>query len=290
MITVSKVSNADDFAQFIKELGVKGAVSIVKPNWNNANSYTSAERLHWLFSALRGRTKIINSYSLYRNELNTGSTRREAFSPTKAKAHWKWIKAQDEWFLKFSGIDKILSRHSVEYINVTEEMWSMKTLDPDEVRDFVDTKYGILVSQEMYSFVPSRISELRGSTLLSITSSHKGSQRLLSTENLLSLIPDPARRIKWYGKDGSRFSQSIVDINKIYRSLLSPCYWINEIEGTGLFVGSKNSLEADAVAARLLNIDPKTIEYFRRAANVFGGYDEKLSAKLPRFQKLLEAL
>lgn len=290
MITVGKVNNADDFARFIKELGVKGTVSIVKPNWNNANSYTSAKQLHWLFSALRGRTKIVDGYSLYRNELNTGPDRREAFSPTKAKARWKWIKEQDEWFLKFSGINKVLSSHSVEYINITEDVWSLKTLDPDEVRDFVDTKYGILVSQEMYSFVPTRISELRGSTLLSITSSHKGSQRLLSTENLFSLIPDPARHIKWYGKDGSRFSQSIVDINKIYRSLFSPCYWINEIEGTGLFVGSKNSLEADAVAARLLNMDPKKIAYFKHAANVFGEYDEKLPAILPKLQKLLKTL
>ena len=290
MITVGKVNNADDFAQFIKELCVKGPVSIVKPNWNNANSYTSAKRLHWLFSALKGRTKIIDGYSLYRNELNTGPERREPFNPTKAKARWKWIKEQDEWFLKFSGIDKVLSKYSVEYINITEDVWSMKTLDPGEVRDFVDTKYGILMSQEMYSFVPIRISELRGSTLLSITSSNKGNQRLLSTENLYSLIPNPARHIKWYGKGGSRLSQSIVDINKIYRSFFSPCYWINEIEGMGLFVGSKNSLEADAVAARLLNINPEKIEYFRHVVNVFGGYDEKLTANLPKLQKLLKAL
>lgn len=284
MVIVSRVAKPKDFRRFLKELDIQGAVFVVKPNWGNANSFTSAKTLDWLFSTLRGRIKVIEGYTAWRNELNTGPETQEIITPSNARAKWLWIKEQDKWFLRFSSINEILTKHDVEYINVTEEIWSNRTLDPNEVRDFVDSKYGILVSQEMYNFVPTRIYELRDSTFISLNNSRAriGEQASLSTKNLFGLIPDPARYAKWHGKNDSHLSQNIVDINKIYRSLFSPCYWINEIKELGVFVGSKNSVEADAVTAKLMGIDPETIGYLRHAANVFGGYDKKVLAKLPK--------
>jgi len=282
MVIISKATSAKALCEFLENLELKGAVFVVKPNWNYANAFTSAEKLDWLFSFLKGSIKIIEGYSPWRNELNTQLKLQEVISPTNAKMKWQWIKEQDKWFLEYSGIDKILSKHRVEYINVTEEFWSMKTLDPDELRDIVDNKYGVLVNQEMYDFLPSNIYALRGSTMISFNSSYNLEDHVpLSTSNLFTLIPDPIRHIKWRGRNLSRFSQSIVDINKIYRGVFSPSYWINEIMGKDIFVGSKNSVEADAVTAKLMGYDAEKINYLLHAAKVFGDYDHKILHKIP---------
>ena len=282
MVVVGKVATEEDFQQFVQELGVQGNIFVVKPNWSNAHTFTSAETLDKLFSALKGRIKVIEGYSAWRNELNIGPERRKVITASNAKAKWQWIKEQDRWFLQFSGIDKVLAKHDAEYVNVTEEVWLTRTLDPDEVRDLVDSRYGVIVSQEIYGFVPTKIYEIKGSTLISINNSRRiGEQISLSTKNLFGLIPQPNRQKKWHGKDNSRLSQSIVEINKVYRSLFSPCYWINEIEGKDFLVGSKNSLESDAVTAKLLGLDPDDIDYLKHIANVFGGYDKRVLAKIP---------
>lgn len=282
MVVVGRVTNAQDLHNFLMELDVQGMIFVVKPDWGNANTFTSAETLDWLFSALKGVVKVVEGYTAWRNELNTGPEPQEVITPRNAKAKWQWIKEQDQWFLKHSGIDKVLAKHNVEYINVSEEVWSMRTLDYNEVRDFVDGKYGILVSQEMYEFVPTKIYELRDSAFISLNNSRRTRETVsLSTKNLFGLIPDPARYGQWHGKNDSRLPQSIVDINKIYRSLFSPCYWINEIKELGVFVGSRNSAEADAVTAKLMGIDPEKIDYLRHVANVFGDYDRKVLQNIP---------
>jgi hypothetical protein len=283
MVIVGRVAKAADFRRFLKKLEVKGLIFVVKPNWSTAHTFTSAETLDRLFTALKGRIKVVEGYTAWRNELNTGPEPQEVVTPSNAKAKWQWIRDQDAWFLSYSGIDKVLEKHSVEYTNVTEEIWSTRTLDTNEVRDFVDSKYGILVNREMYGFVPNKVYELRDSAFISLSNARRTRETVsLSTENLLGLVPDPARYEKWYGKNNSRLPRSIIDINKIYRSLFSPCYWINEVEELGVFVGSKNSVEADAVTAKLMGIDPQKIGYLRHAAQVFGGYDKKVLEKIPK--------
>jgi uncharacterized protein (DUF362 family) len=286
MVVVGRVTTEEDFHSFLEKLEVKGAIFVIKPNWNTMENSTSAQTLDWLLSALRGNVKIIDGYSAWRNQLSLGSGQREAVTPSNARMKWQWIKEQDKWFLKHTGTDKVLEKHEVEYINVTEEVWSMKTLEASDVRDLVDSKYGVLLSREMYNFVPTRIYELRGSTFISLNSSHYSHGEIsLSTSNLFTLIPDPTRHVKWSGRNQTRFSQSIVDINKIYRSIFSPCYWINEIRDKGVFVASKNSVEADSVAAKLLGLNPQDINYLSRLAKVFGDYDKTLLAKLPNLNQ-----
>jgi hypothetical protein len=283
VVVVSKVASAGDLNQFLKELDVQGKIFVVKPNWSNARDFTTAQTLDWLFSSLKGVIKVIEGYTAWRNELNTGPKPKEVVTPSNARAKWRWIKEQDAWFLRFSGIEKVLTKHGVEYINVTEEVWSARALESEEVRDLVDSRYGVLTSQEMYGFVPTKIYELRDSTLINLNNSRQIEGGIsLSTKNLFGLIPDPARYRKWHGKNDSRLSRSIVEINKIYRSLFSPSYWINEIKEKDTFVGSRNSVEADAVTAKLMGVDPEKIPYLKYAAGVFGGYNKKVLDKIPR--------
>jgi hypothetical protein len=283
MVVIGKVTDAKTFSSFLKELNVHEKIFVVKPNWSNAHTYTSAETLNWLFSALKSNIKVIEGYSAWRNELNVGPQPTETITPTNAKAKWPWIKEQDKWFLQHTGIAQVLADHGVTYINVTEECWSTRTMDPDEVREFVDSKYGVIVNREMYRYVPTKIHQLRDSALISMNLSRDGHEPVsLATNNLIGLIPDPARFRKWQSKSERHLSQSIIDINKIYRSFFSPCYWINQIPKQSLLVGSRNSVEADAVTATLLGYDPGEIGYLRHAATVFGGYDEKVLTQIPK--------
>jgi hypothetical protein len=281
MVVVSRVASAEDMRRFLGELDVRGRTYVVKPNWGNACDFTSAQTLDWLLSALAGKAKVIEGYTAWRNELNVGPVAKDVITPSNAKAKWRWIKEQDEWFLRFSGIDKVLAEHRVEYINVTEEVWSDRVLEPEETRDLVDTRYGMLTNQELYRVVPAKLYELRGSTLISLNYSRQMEGGVsLSTKNIFGLIPHPARYGKWHGKNDSRLPRSIVEINKVYRSLFSPCYWINEIKGRGVFVGSRNSVEADAVTARLMGVDPEQITYLRHVAGVFGDYDRSVLTQI----------
>ncbi len=285
MVVVSKVASAEDLRRFLSELDVHGMIFVVKPNWSNAHDFTSAQTLDWLLSSLTsmGKVKVVEGYSAWRNELNTGPEPKEIVTPSNAKAKWPWIKEQDEWFLKFSGIGKVLTKHDVEYINVSEEIWSDRTLERDEVKDRVDNRYGVLVNQSMYGFVPTKIFELRDSSFISLNNSRRTREGIsLSTKNLFGLIPDPARYGKWHGKDDGNLARSIVEINKIYRSLFSPCYWINEIKESSTFVGSRNSVEADAVTAKLMGVSPEGIDYLRHVAGVFGEYDKNVLDKIPK--------
>lgn len=276
MVVVGRIGGVTEFLQFLKELDVKGMFYVVKPDWANAEIFTDAQTLDWLFSGLEGKVKLVEAYTLKRNH---PEVKQESQDPaiSNPRARWQWFKDQEKRFLESTGIDQILKKHGVEYINVTEEVWSMKTLRSDEVRSFVDSQYGILVSQEFYDFVPTRIYELRGATFISLCRSRQVENQVsLSTKNPFGLIPDPDRDKKWSGRNRRRLSQSIIDINKIYRSLFSPSYWINEVRELGVFIGGRNSVETDAVTAKLTGVNPDEIDYLKHAANVFGGYDKKI--------------
>jgi len=279
MVVVGRIGGATDFLQFLKELDVKGMFFVVKPDWTSAEIFTNAQTLDWLFSGLKGRIKLVEAYTPQRSKLDVKQESQE-LAAANPRARWQWFRDQERWFLEFTGINKIFEKHGVEYINITEEVWSMKTLRSDEVRGFVDNNYGILVAQEFYDFVPARIYELRGATFISLCRSRRvGNHISLSTKNPFGLVPDPDRDKKWSGRNENRLSQSIVDINKIYRSLFSPCYWINEVRELGVFVGGRNSVETDAVTAKFMGVDPEEIDYLKHAANVFGGYDKEILAK-----------
>ena len=274
-IVLATVTQVDAFKRFIDELDIRGESFLIKPNWSNAKTYTSAKTLDLMFSTLNGDKTVIEGYTAWRNELNTGPVPQDFITPRNAKKKWKWIKDQDEWFLRHSGIGKVLERHRVEYVNITEEVWSGRVVAKEETKRVVEANFGSVKNQEMYGFVPEKVYRLRGHTLISLNMS-RGTREMasLSTKNLFGLIPDPARYGKWHGPNDSLLPQSIVDINKVYRSLFKPCFWINEIKQRELLVGSKNSVEADALTARILGVDPEKIGYLLLAAEVFGGYDE----------------
>jgi len=279
-IVLATTADNQGFKRFVEELSVRGEGFLIKPNWSNAHAYTSARTLDLLFTFLDGDKTVVEGYTAWRNELNAGPEPRDFITPRNAKKKWKWIREQDEWFLRHSGISEVLKRHGVEYVNITEEVWSGRAVAKEEIKRLTEANFGSVRTEEMYGFVPEKVYSLRGHALISLNLS-RGTREMasLSTKNLFGLIPDPARYGKWHGPNDSLLPQSIVDINKIYRSLFKPCFWINEIKERGLLVGSENSVEADALTARIIGVDPKKIGYLRLAAEVFGGYDEAVVAE-----------
>jgi len=287
-IVLATVTRVQDFKRFMDELNVCGEGFLIKPNWSNANTYTSARTLDLLFSFLDEDKTIIEGYTAWRNELNTGPEPQDFITPRNANKKWKWIREQDEWFLQHSGIGKVLKKHGVEYVNITEEVWSGRVAAQEKIKRVVEAIFASLKNQEMYGFIPSKIYDLRGRAFISLNLSRRTREVMsLSTKNLFGLIPDPARYGKWHGPNDSLLPQSIVDINKLYRSLFKPCFWINEIKERGLLVGSKNSVEADALTAIIFGADPKKIGYLQLAVEVFGSYDE---AVVKRALNRLESL
>jgi len=279
-IVIAKVANIADMKRFLKRLKMRGNGFVIKPNWSNANTFTSAKMLELLFNCLKGDTTVIESYTAWRNKLNTGPEPQEVITPANARRKWKWIREQDNWFLKYGGIKTVLRKHRIQYLNVTEEVWTGRTAPNAEIKKIVERKFGPVRNEEMYGFVPQRIYYLRGCTLLSLNLSRKTREVMsLSTKNLFGFIPDPARYGKWHGKNDAWLPQSIVDVNKIYRSLFTPCYWINEVKDRDLLIGSENSVLADAVTATLMGVDPEEVAYLQAASKIFGGYKKTLVSK-----------
>jgi len=279
-VVVAKVTNVEEMRGFLQQLKIRGKGFVIKPNWSNANTFTSAEMLELLFNCLKGDKAVIESYTAWRNELNTGPEPQDVITPRNAKRKWRWIREQDLWFLKHSGIESVLRKHGVQYVNVTEEVWSCRTVDKDDIKKIVERTFDSVKNEEIYGFVPRKIYALRGRALVSANLSRLTREVMsLSTKNLFGLIPDPARYGKWHGENDSFLPQSIVDINKIYRGLFEPCFWINEIKNRGVLVGSENSVLADAVAAKIVGVNPREIPYLQLASKVFGGYDEALIVK-----------
>jgi len=274
---IAKVADVDDMQQFLQRLKIRGRGFVIKPNWSNANTFTSAHMLELLLNCLSGDKTVMEGYTAWRNELNTGPEPQDIITPSNAKRKWKWIKEQDQWFLRHSGIENVLRKHGVQYINVTEEVWSGRVASKDDIKKIVERKFDSVRNEEMYGFIPEKIYALRGRAMVSANLSRLTREVMsLSTKNLFGLIPDPARYGKWHGQNDALLPQSIVDINKIYRSLFGPSFWINEVKDLGLLVGSENSVLSDAVAAKIVGVNPKEIPYLQLASKFFGGYDEAL--------------
>lgn len=177
--TLAKISSQKDMNGFVKTLGLKSNKVIVKPNWVQARTgaYTDAKVLDWFLTALGKPAIIIESYTFWRTDKYAVSG-TDYFSSKEAtietgKQHWEHFKRQDSWFLKATGIDEVLKKHKVEYLNITNEVWAGRTVNPRLIKKIVEEKYPPVHFPELYSYVPTKLFKLRGSNLVSFCQSQK---------------------------------------------------------------------------------------------------------------------
>ena len=215
-IQYKHITNKQEFISFIKDTVPKDDIYIIKPNWfdSRPGSYTDAETLDAVFSALPGKKIVIEGHSHSRNDLSIKIT------PENMDEKREWIREQEKEYFKLLDIDKILSKHDVEYINITEEWWKNDTVPEEIIKGIVESKYNPLKHQEFYSVVPQRLFELKGKTLIDLAKVKMSSPTCrdfsLTMKNLFGLLPQPSR-MKYH----DNLPESIVDINKVYRALFN---------------------------------------------------------------------
>jgi len=82
----------------------------------------------------------------------------------------------------------------------------------------VETRFRPVQLEKLYSMVPKRLYDLRGSTFISFARLKMYAS--FTMKNLFGMIPDPLRPW-WHGPKNSRIATSIVDVNKVYHSLFN---------------------------------------------------------------------
>jgi uncharacterized protein (DUF362 family) len=168
----------------------------------------------------------------------------------KKGGHWEQIRKEDKAFLDEYGFSDLFKEFNVEYVNVTEEVWSGRAADPAQVKGLVESRFSPVQVERLYGIVPKRFYDLRGSTFISLARWKNSASFTL--KNMFGLIPDPMRSW-WHGPKNSRIARSIVDVNKVYRALFNVygiCEALNTLavpssEGKfeDLYTGSYNIVE-----------------------------------------------
>ncbi len=282
-------ANAESFAGLIARLNLKPPV-LIKPNWGTVDCFTEAKILDWTLAAIPGEKLVIESHGWARNEATLHGEPGGALS----KAN---LRKGERWFLDYSGIGKVLERHGVKYLNLTEEIWAGHAADPRLIQQTVEAKYLPVQFTELYEKVPQRVFELRGGSLLSLAKFKMVFDPLgvsLAVKNLFGLVPGPSRG-RYHGSGHIHLSQSIVDINKIYHSLFKVAGIVDAIfsagdlpsetakitlfKDRGLALGSEDILSLDAYAAILGGKDPVSVDHLHLAAQTFGGWDVRTVAE-----------
>ncbi len=255
---IGKINTQSEFDEIIKFLDLKSDSVIIKPNWVDCfnGTYTDAKVLDLLFNSLKN-TKIylVESYTFWRNQYYTEQN-KDSFSSKEAdlengKQHWQFFKDADDWFLNKTGINKILAKHNVTYINVTNELWSGR------------------VSEN--KIIPQILIDLKGSDFISFAKLKGDGEygATLSIKNMFGLYPDPHRIHKYHGDNEEKIEISILNINGIYRSLFNLFYLVEgvytsssvdwgkqdpiSISDLGIILGGKDAVQTDHTALKIMN-------------------------------------
>ena len=290
------VNNADTMRNFLEECDLRSSESyIVKPNWffQGTGFYTDTRTLQLLLEYL-DKVTVIESYSFQRND----GTR--TITPENGKLNRDWIREQDRKFLHTTGFDILFKDYNVEYVNLTEEVWSERIANPENVRKSVEATFSPVLRKELYEQVPECIYAQRGRKLISFAKlKQQRANRVSATlKNMFGNIINP-NRMGWHGKEACDLARSIVDINKVYASLFEllglceaiftcirykkegkyPLPWgfrYDLTENPGLAFYGERLVDVDAYLAQACGIDPNKVEHVRLAAEEFGKWTPSL--------------
>jgi len=285
-IRFKQPATREDFIELVRGLDLRPPV-IVKPNWGTSVCFTEAEIIDWTLEAIDGDAIVVESYGWARTEeaLRTGRL------GSKKRGD---LRGSDEWFLRHSGIDTILEKHGVEYLNITEENWSGRTVDAEDVRAQVEAMYDPVMRDELYSVIPEKLYKLRHGDLLSLSKAKLWQDDIgvsLTIKNLFGMIPNPSR-MRYHGKGHVDLHINIVDIFKIYDSVFNIKGVVEAMKTASvhdaearktriipdpMFVAvSKHPLELDAACALIMGIEPSKNRYLLRAAEILGNCTDKV--------------
>ncbi|MCW3978487.1 MAG: DUF362 domain-containing protein [Candidatus Bathyarchaeota archaeon] len=317
-VTVARAGSSADLRRLLVDPWLGEEKIIVKPNWveNKPGVFTDCETLRMVLEAIEGDVTVVEGYQIGRsmNILEDGMSfdldGREVNWRWLMAGGWSWLEKNPDWgwfregghwdhlreednrFLDEHGFTDLFEERGVEYVNVTEEVWAGRTADPGEIKEAVEARLEPVATERLYSYVPQKLHDLRGATLVNFAKVKH--YPTFTLKNMFGLIPDPLRAW-WHGPKNSRFSRSVADINKVYMSLFK-VYGICEAlrttavpdptgeHGVGAFkYGVANDLgvvafgrdqvSLSAVLCGLLRFDFKDAAQLEAAEGAFGAYD-----------------
>lgn len=319
--TIAKLSNPRELKKLLDDPWLQSETVVIKPNFvaTDPGYATDPEALRALLEALDSRIVVTESHMIPRSmnlleegmgftvdgkEVNWKWLMGEGWSWLienpgwdwfKEGGHWEQIKKEDKAFLDERGFTDLFKEFDVEYVNVTDEVWSGRIADPTEVKRSVESRFNPVHIEKLYSMVPRKLYDLRGSTFISFSKLQNYASFTL--KNLFGMIPDPFQAW-WHGPNHSRIASSIVDINKIYRSLFN-VYGIcetlhtslfsnpegefenimgkyNIVRGLGVVAFGRDPVSLDAILCNLAGLDiTSNGGYIDKAGEEFGAYDRE---------------
>lgn len=320
--TIARVQDSADLKGLLDDPWLASENIIVKLNWVGTElaTFTDCQTLRFLFEALDAKVVVTEAYQIGRsmNELDDGLSfthrdkevnwrwlmrggwswleRNPSWDWFKEGGHWEQIRREDKLFLDEQGFTDLFQDHGVEYINVTEEVWKGRAIDPGVIKEVVESRFTPVFNDRLYGFVPKRLFELRGSTMISLAKvKHYATFTL---KNLFGMIPDPIRAW-WHGPRNERFDRSVVDINKVHGSLFN-VYGICEaigstavpnpkgefgmssfrydvVPGPGVVAFGRQRVSLDAALCAMLGFDFKDASYLDLAEEEFGSYSREVT-------------
>ncbi len=272
----------ESFIEMIKALELVPPV-VIKPNWGFSVIFTESEILDWTLDAIDCDALVVESYGWARCR---EAVEEKKYGPFSRSA----LRKADKWFLRYSGIDKVLKKHDVEYLNITEEVWAERIVESATIQAIVEDSYSPLQMKKMASFVPQRLYDLSDGTLLNLAKlKFMGDDIVISLalKNLFGMIPGPDRG-EFHGEKNKAMNPSIVDMNKIYRSLFKTKGVVEGVltasrgmtlepqvfKNRGVLWTCDDTLELDAVVTAHTGINPNDVGYLKLAAQYFGDWNE----------------
>ncbi len=276
----------ETYKDALRGLRMKAPV-IVKPNWGCSSCFTEAEILDWTLSAIDGEKLVVESYGWARSEefITTGK-----FGSKNRSA----LRKSDRWFLDHSGVGPVLEKHDTRFLNITEEYWKGRVADAAEMRALVESEHNPVALERMYGEVPEELYSMRGGTLLSLSKLKRMGDPYhvsLSVKNLFGMIPGPGRYSPYHGKKDCNLAQSVLDINKIYRSMFDVKGVVEGIltgetvdftsgtsrlfEGLQLAWCADSPVELDAFVATQLEVPPDSVGYLSHVAGELGSWSAR---------------
>ncbi|MBI1356384.1 MAG: hypothetical protein GC160_18740 [Acidobacteria bacterium] len=200
---VGDCRNADELRALLPEELLDAPLVFVKPTWHGyaAGTYTDPAALDALLTALPGKVVLLEGHTSSRHAAPDAGFDWE----TEARAHRAWIAAQEQEYLRKTGLTDVLVQHKAQYVNVTEAYW-----DADE--------------PDAESFIPPIVREHVGAPLLSCAR-FKGPTRL-SLSNLFGLLPDPLRS-RWHGPNITYFARVCCGVARRWDAV-TPLYGLVE--------------------------------------------------------------
>ena len=282
------IKGKKEFIDQITKFDIKTKYAVVKPNWksNHEGEFTEPEILSLLFEALPNQKKIVvESYTPWRGLkfIESDSHKGKGVTLDGGKAHWDFYKEQDQHFLGTTGIGNVLKKHKVDYINITNEVWGGKCIGPEVIKKEVTDKKERITWEELYSYIPQKLYQIRkSSTLISLSKIkiEEGIQAIyisMSIKNLFGLIPHPSRWIPFHGENHESVSEVTRDIYTLYTLLFDKTLWVAEgiktlvrnycephqkvVENQNLLFVGRSAKQVDSEACKILGIDPAKVPH-----------------------------